>query len=122
MTLVLIIEDDLQVRRLLKRALGRAGFETAEAVDGTDAIKNYSKINPDVTITDIIMPNKEGIETIIELRKKFAAKNIIAISGGGRTSQDSYLSMAMSLGADKTFSKPLDIQLLISAVRELAAS
>lgn len=121
MVSVLIIDDEEDVRRVLRRILKRAGYTTFEAKDGREAIKLYESLKPDVTITDIIMPDVEGIETIRELRKQFAAKNIIAISGGGRSSGHDYLAMAEKLGASLVLRKPIDPRSLIIAVEQLVA-
>lgn len=119
MATVLIIDDDKYVRKMIKRILERAGYITVEAKNGHQAIERYSEEKPDVTITDIIMPEKEGIETILELKRRFSAQNIIAISGGGRIAAECYLGLAQRLGADLVFSKPIDPKVLVSAVESM---
>ena len=119
MASVLIVDDEDDVRRVLRRILERAGYETFEAKNGREAIESYKAQKPDVTITDIIMPDVEGIETIRELREQFDAKNIIAISGGGRTSTYDYLAMAQRLGASFVLRKPIDPRSLVIAVEQL---
>ena len=120
MPTVLIVDDDKDVRKMIRRILERAGFETVEADNGSQGIVRYDEERPDVTIIDLIMPYKEGIETILELKQRFSAQNIIAISGGGRTSAGDYLGMAQRLGADRVFSKPIDPKSLVSAVESMA--
>lgn len=122
MASVLIIDDEEDVRRVLQRVLKRAGHTTFEARNGREAIELYEALKPDVTITDIIMPDVEGIETIRELRKRFDAKNIIAISGGGRSNGRDYLAMAERLGASLVLRKPIDPRSLIIAVEQLVAT
>lgn len=122
MASVLIIDDEEDVRRVLRRILKRAGYTTYEAENGREAIALYRVLKPDVTITDIIMPDVEGIETIRELRSQFDAKNIIAISGGGRTNTYDYLAMAERLGAALVLRKPIDPHSLVIAVEQLIAT
>lgn len=122
MASVLIVDDEEAVRRVLRRILERAGYKTFEAKNGREAIELYKAQKPDVTITDIIMPDVEGIETIRELRKQFDAKNIIAISGGSRKNTFDYLAMAERLGATLVLRKPIDPRSLIIAVEQLVAT
>ena len=88
--------------------------------DGKKGVALFRK-NPDyLVITDLIMPDQEGIETIIQLRKEFPTVKIIAMSGGGRIGPDIYLDTAGRLGATKTFVKPFDHEEFLAAVQELA--
>jgi len=104
---------------MLKEALTRAGYEVTEALDGKEGISLYLKEPIDLVITDIVMPNKEGIETIIELRQSFPEVKIIAMSGGGRIIPEDYLYMAKGLGAKRTFAKPFDLEKLLESIHEL---
>ena len=90
MALILIIDDDDQIRRVLRKTLERDGYDVADAPNGKEGIRLYRENPADLVITDIIMPEKEGIETIRELRRDFPEVKIIAISGGGRIGPDSY--------------------------------
>jgi DNA-binding NarL/FixJ family response regulator len=83
------------------------------------SIKLYRANPTDLIITDLIMPEKEGIETIMELKKDFPDVKIIAISGGGRSKPESYLNLAKQLGAKRVFPKPIDREELLNAIREL---
>jgi DNA-binding response OmpR family regulator len=123
MACILIIDDDEQVRKVLRLTLIAAGFDVVEAQDGKIAMKIFQK-NPgvDLIITDLIMPEKEGIETIIELRRDFPEIPIIAISGGGRIDPNDYLYLAKKLGAHKTLEKPFSRKEIIDAVNELLLS
>jgi CheY-like chemotaxis protein len=105
---ILIVDDDAQFRLMLRRLLEREGYEVFEAGDGKEGIKAYRNLRTEVVVTDIIMPEMEGVETIMKLRKEFPGVKIFAISGGGRNSPDSYLSMAEKLGARFIMEKPLD--------------
>lgn len=124
MNSVLIIEDDDFVQNMLKQTLERAGYAVATANNGLAGIKSYESrqnmLQPfDVVITDLIMPDMEGIETISKLRKSNPDIKIIAISGGGRNRPEDYLDLAKKLGASRAFSKPVDRNALLQAVSEL---
>ncbi len=120
MARILIIDDDNQFRVMLRIMLENAGYkDIEEAENGYIGMKLIRKSHFDLVITDIIMPDKEGIETIMEIKKDFPAIKIIAMSGGGKNSADSYLVMAGHLGASKTMEKPFLQSELVDAVREL---
>ncbi len=119
MARILIIDDDAQLRKMLRQTLERAGYGVEEAPDGMEGMKIYRQEPMDLIITDLIMPEKDGIETIIELRKGFPEVKIIAMSGGGRIGPEDYLNMAKGLGAMRIFSKPIEREELLKAVREL---
>ncbi len=116
---ILVIEDDLDVRRLLRDVLERAGHGVVEAADGAEGIERVRSQPVDLVITDILMPEKEGIETILELKRDWQDVKIIAISGGGRVGPDDYLKSARRVGAQRTFTKPFDPKALLQAVEEL---
>jgi CheY-like chemotaxis protein len=116
---VLVIDDDLQVRKLLRSLLEREGYEVALADNGKEGLDAYGQAPADLVITDLIMPEKEGIEMILALRQRSPAVKIIAISGGARIGPETHLRMAERLGANRTFSKPVDRKALLAAIREL---
>ena len=119
MSRILLADDDHQVRNMLKLTLEREGHEVVEAEDGVQAVARYHPDSIDLVITDIVMPEKEGIETIMELRSIDAHVKIIAISGGGRINPDDYLSWARRFGVQHTFTKPVDRNQLLDAINEL---
>lgn len=119
---VLVIDDDEQLRALLYEILDRAGFQVEEAVNGVEGLKLYRKQPADLVITDLIMPEKEGVETIMELRDQFPEARIIAISGGERVGGRNYLPIAARLGARRTIAKPFSRQEILDAVRETLAA
>jgi DNA-binding response OmpR family regulator len=119
---VLIIDDDEQLRALLHEILERAGFAVIEAVNGVEGLKLFRSAPADLVITDLIMPDKEGVETILELRREFPEARVIAISGGGRNSSTNYLPIAARLGARRTLAKPFSRQEILEAVRETLAT
>ena len=116
---ILVIDDDAQIRRMLCRMLQHRGYEVRDAADGADGIRLFREAPFDLVLTDLIMPEKEGIEMIIELRSEFPEVKIIAMSGGARMGPEAYLQLADSLGAERTFSKPIDRDDLIDAIQEL---
>ncbi|MDQ5984421.1 MAG: Response regulator receiver protein CpdR [Syntrophus sp. SKADARSKE-3] len=116
---VLVVDDDDQFRGMLVKLLQKAGYDVAGAENGRVA-EAIQQENPfDLIITDIIMPDKEGIETIIGIRKSYPQTMIIAMSGGGRVGPTPYLESARSLGAQMTFSKPFKTSEILEAVRSL---
>ncbi len=97
----------------------REGYSVFSALDGAEGIKIFEKEKPDLVITDIIMPEKEGLETILELKKNAPEVKIIAISGGGRSLPDDYLRTAEYFGADKTLTKPFSKSELLQSIAEV---
>jgi CheY-like chemotaxis protein len=116
---ILIIDDDVQILNMLRQILEREGYEVVSAINGNEGIRLYREKPTDLIITDLIMPEKDGIETIMELRRDFPDVKIIAISGGGRSHPGPYLNSAKELGAQYTFAKPVKRKELLKAVREL---
>jgi DNA-binding response OmpR family regulator len=117
-TKILVIDDDPMVRSTISRILSHNGFEVNLAEDGVRGLASFRSQRPDLVITDIIMPEKEGIETITEIRRDFPGTKIIAISGGGRIGNADFLSMAKRLGATEVISKPFTPRDLVSCVRK----
>ncbi len=114
MAAVLIVDDQDMVRRTLRSALESEGFVVSEAADGEQALQVYSRAPTDVVVIDIVMPNKEGIETIFELRRSSSAVKIIAMSGRDTAE---FLEMAKKLGADHVLRKPFGMRVLADLVR-----
>ncbi|MCB1184088.1 response regulator [bacterium] len=122
MSKIMIVDDDLQIRNMLRLTLEREGYDVCEAEDGMAAVALYAKKDIDLVITDIVMPEKEGIELIMELKGIDPEVRIIAISGGGRINPEDYLKWARRFGVERTFSKPVDRQKLLEAVAEQLAA
>ena len=116
MARILIIDDEELVRMTLSQTLEPDGHAVFTASDGEKGIAEFREIQADVVITDILMPNKEGIETIMELRRIDPDVKIIAISGGGRMQNSSFLDMAQQLGANAVLKKPFETQVLRDTV------
>jgi len=122
MTRVLIIDDETQIRSMLKLMLERDGYEVAEAPDGIEGIRIYRQNPADLIITDLIMPNKDGIGVIIDLKKEFPNVKIIAMSGGGLNKPEGYLKGAKKLGAACTLTKPIDRGEMLRAIKDVLKS
>jgi len=122
MALILIIDDEPQIRSMLKLMLERDGYEVAEAPDGIEGIRIYRQNPADLIITDLIMPNKDGIGVIIDLKKEFPNVKIIAMSGGGLNKPEGYLKGAKKLGAACTLTKPIDRGEMLRAIKDLLKS
>lgn len=116
---ILIVEDEKDLREMLKISLLRRKFTVYEAENGKDAINHFKPSITDLVITDIIMPDEDGLKVIIKLRELKPTIKIIAISGGGKAGPGSYLHLAKALGADAIFSKPFSINDLITKMEEL---
>ena len=119
-TRILIIDDEAPVRDMLRQMLEKEGYEVVEAPEGNAGIRLFRDNPTDLVITDILMPDKEGIETILELQKTFPQVKIIAISGGGRIKLN-VLPVAKAFGALRTLAKPFERKELLEAVRAVLA-
>ncbi len=118
---ILLIDDDDQLRELLGMMLTSAGHVVTTASEGAMGMKLFRANPADLVITDIVMPNQEGIETIMKLRAEFPRLGIIAMSGGV-TYSPTWLAMAAKLGANRTLAKPFTIPQLTAAVAEVLAA
>jgi len=116
---ILVVDDDKQIREMLREILEREGYKVEEAENGKEALAIQRERPSDLIITDLIMPEQDGVETIIELVQKDPSVKIIAISGGGRIGPRDYLEMANALGASRTFYKPFKRPEILAAVEEL---
>ena len=119
MTQVLVVEDDSNLRTIVRRILEKAGYQVIEACNGLEAPEKLSDNDIKLVITDILMPEREGIETIVGLRRQHPEMRIIAMSGGGKGGADHYLEMAREFGADMAMQKPFDKADLVAAVENL---
>ena len=119
MSHILIVDDEPQIRLLLSTCLQQEGYEVSQAGDGEEALKILDKRSVDVIVLDLLMPGKEGLETLMALRKDSERPKVIAISGGARSIGADFLPAALKLGADKALKKPFRNEELVSAVEEL---
>jgi CheY-like chemotaxis protein len=115
---ILVIDDDAAVRMTVHTILTDLGYSVICAVDGEEGMQLFRSLRPDLVITDIIMPKREGIETIIAIRRERPEAKIIAMSGGGRINCADLLSMARDLGANHAITKPFDIDGLTAVVNQ----
>jgi DNA-binding response OmpR family regulator len=115
---VLVVEDDPDLLSLLTGAFARAGFSTFGACNGRLGIKMLAEIKPDLMVTDIIMPEMEGIGAILEAKRLSPGTRVIAMSGGGQYGRSgNFLEWASELGADEVLAKPFRVSSLITAAR-----
>jgi len=119
---IIVIDDEAVVRETITEMLQRAGYEVWAAADGGEGLDLFREKKVDLVITDIIMPEVEGIETIRTLLQEQPGVKIIAISGGGRISNDDLLLMASHFGASLTLKKPFEREELLNAVRTVLDS
>lgn len=120
---VLIVDDDPIFRALAMRALQTAGYTAFEAADGDIAVAILGNIHAQLVVTDIMMPNKDGLETIMHLKRVWPSTRIIATSGGmQKTDPNFILRMAKNLGADAVFPKPFRLAPFLELVAEVLAA
>jgi CheY-like chemotaxis protein len=120
MAQILVIEDHDEVRHLVKEMLTRVGHKVEDAPNGAVALRMLEELPADLIITDIFMPEKEGVETIREVKKRFPEIRILAMSGGVGVMDSSYaLRLAKGFGADRTLPKPITRSQLLAAVDSL---
>lgn len=116
MSNILVIDDNASVRKALTLMLESGGHNVTGAKDGAEGLSAFEASEPDLVIVDIIMPEKDGIEIIREMRRLKPEARIIAMTGGGRFTNLDYLKMARAFGASDTLAKPIDPDDLVSRV------
>jgi DNA-binding NtrC family response regulator len=121
MASILLVDDEVLVRGALLQALQSKGHEVVCATNGVEGMARFAERQFDLVITDIIMPDKEGIGMIMEMRRITPAIKIIAISGGGRTGNVEFLRMAQQLGAMATLRKPIRLSDFLKVVNDCLA-
>lgn len=113
---ILIIDDELHIRFILKKTLEKAGYQVATAENGEEALELIAEENFDLIMIDLIMPLKDGFETILALHALETKTRIIAMSGGWNGKPECYLRIAARMGASRAISKPFSKQALLEAV------
>lgn len=113
---ILVVDDDASIRLFLRRLFEKNGYAVREAPDGDVALRLMREAPADCVVTDLIMPEKEGIETILELRRSYPDTRVVAISGGGRLEPMNYLKMAKLLGARRVLAKPFSAADILEAI------
>ncbi len=119
MPIILIIEDDRDLRDMLRSALQRKDYTVLEADNGKEALINFKPGVTDLVVTDLLMPEEDGLKVIMQMREMKPGIKVIAISGGGKAGPGSYLDMAKTLGADSVFPKPFSVNDLVSRIEDL---
>jgi DNA-binding response OmpR family regulator len=123
MARILVIDDEPQLRTLLEKFLTRDGHEVDLAKNGREGLKLFTLNNYDLVITDVVMPEQDGLEVVMELKRNYPRVRIIVISGGAaRLDVGNLLNMSQLMGADRTLPKPLDFLKLQAAVKEVLAA
>jgi DNA-binding response OmpR family regulator len=122
MSRILVIDDDRLVRFTIRTALEQAGHEVVEAEDGVRGLEAFDAAPFDLVISDLLMPEKEGVETVREIRRRSTRVKILVVSGGGSMKMLDYLAMAEALGADRSLAKPFTSRALVEAVNTLLAA
>ena len=119
---VLIVDDEEAIRRLIRNTLEQAGYHVYEAADGKEGLSRYRQTPADLVIMDILMPDQDGLESILTLRREFPKARIMAITGGSdMIGILNFLDVARMLGACRTLQKPFEMQQLLDAVQSAIA-
>jgi len=116
---ILLVEDEEQLRSMLREVLQSAGHEVREAENGKIALNAFAAQPAELVITDLIMPEKEGLEIIRELKRGKTDVKIIAISGGGRNNAQDYLELAKRFGADHILAKPFSNREILEVIEKV---
>jgi DNA-binding response OmpR family regulator len=117
---IMVIDDDIPCNRMICRILENSGYEVRAAFNGAEGLKMYMDERPDLVITDLYMPEKDGLEMIMELRKADAKIRILAISGGSlNINIDDMLNAAEMFGADAILAKPFPLEIFLQRVKGL---
>ena len=116
---ILVVDDDDLIRDLIYEILESNGFQVVLAENGNKALDILKHEEVDLIITDIIMPDKEGIETIMDIKRMLPKAKIVAMSGGGQLDANSYLNIAKRLGVKATLNKPFNPNKLLSLINEI---
>ena len=119
MLTVLVVDDEKGLRAVMRRTLEGQGYRVVEAADGNQALEVLRRERPDLVISDIIMPECDGIEAILAMKKESPATKVLAISGGGRVHAMDLLALAPRAGADDTLDKPFRQSELLKRVADL---
>lgn len=119
MARILVIDDEQEFRRMVRAFLEADGHEVFEAVNGLDGMEKFQSVEPELVVTDILMPHQDGIETIRQIRVIDPDVKIIAISGGGQFSASAFLMIADETGADRSLQKPLRRNRFMTEVDQL---
>ena len=118
---ILLIEDDVEFRAIVRRQLEQMGLRVTEAGDGREGLERLGQVCPDLVLTDIYMPEMDGIETIMKLRQNSLATKIVAMSGGGRWRNNANLNIVEKLGVRVSLAKPFSTEQLKHVIEQVLA-
>lgn len=116
---ILIVDDNKKFLGMLSEFLGENGYDVESSDNGSEALKKFAEFIPDIVVTDIVMPDIDGIELLLQLRKINPEVKVIVMSGGNRGHADAYLHMADKLGANAALSKPFELAELMQEIKNL---
>jgi two-component system cell cycle response regulator CpdR len=116
---ILLVDDDAAVRQVIERLLTQKGHTVTTATDGVKALRLLEASSFDLVISDVVMPDMEGLQLLREIRKNPSPPGVIVISGGGRGTAAEYLALATSFGAAATLTKPFALDALTDAVERV---
>ena len=122
MARILVIDDEDRIRRLLRRALEMEGHQVLEAREGNEGLQVIRTTPPDLVITDLMMPDKDGLEVLMALRHEAPELKVIAMSGGGRHKVTEPLLIAEPLGAFAAVRKPFELDAMLETVKKALAA
>ncbi len=122
MARILVVDDDFQVRLVLEKMLVKNGYDVVLADNGDEGLKHFRNEQFDLVLTDIIMPEKDGIELIRIMKKERPDAKIIAFSGGGRLGTEDYLEVSKKFGANEVLTKPVDKSTILGCIKGLILS
>jgi|LGVF01.2.fsa_nt_gb CheY-like chemotaxis protein len=118
---ILVVDDNKKFLAMLNEFLSDNGFDVEISDNGHEALKKFTDFIPDIVVTDIVMPDIDGIELLLQLRKTNPDVKVIVMSGGNRGHADAYLHMADKLGANSVLSKPFELEELMQTIKKLQA-
>jgi two-component system chemotaxis response regulator CheY len=119
---ILVADDDPGIRRILHAGLTKAGYDVVEARDGEEAMRLWRDVGADLVISDIYMPDKDGLEVIRELRAESPTTPVISMTSGGRSKNFDPLRHAETFGASRTIAKPFTLEVMLAIVKQVLAS
>ena len=119
MACILVVEDDRDLREMLKISLLKRKYTVLEASNGKEALARFKPTITDLVITDLIMPDEDGLKVIMKIKEIKPSIKVIAISGGGKAGPGNYLNLAKALGANEIFPKPFSVNELLRKIDEL---
>lgn len=119
MASILLVDDNNEIRSVIERSLKAAGHDVYTAMNGRAALAILPKVKYDLVLTDIVMPDMEGLELIRSIRKIDPTAKIVAMSGGGSGSADNYLTLAKNFGAAAALEKPFQLETLTRTINDV---